>query len=652
MPGGRVFGDYELLEEISRGSMGVVWKARQRSLNRIVALKAISAGVLATSEDVARFRSEAETVARIKHPNVISIYEIGEHDGAHFFSMDYIEGRSLETLVQDHPQSPREAASLVRTVAEAVHFMHQHGVMHRDIKPLNIMIDAWGRPMLLDFGLAKALTDDRRLTQSGVVMGSPCYMAPEQAERGEACVGPHTEVHALGITLYQLLTGTVPYSGETAEETLMNVVRCTPKRPSEHVPSIPRDLETIVLKCLEKSPSRRYATARALAEDLERFLAGVPVLAQRAKVGRRVLTWLEQHPWTIAWAGLGMCSLLFGAAFGLWQQTRCLAARLRLPGTDGTPPFGDWLRLTGFEFFTIMSAMLLCAVLIRCSAYGLRVMDAVMRPELMTSQARRPVPPRVLKVSVFIALLGGAQALRSFMGFIERGVWEQTWRWEQLTLETYALAMWSVGVLGMVWRFYRAQHLGMPMPHEVSELPPDCHAAVHAALFRGDQSHAVRLCREATNMNLATATRCVNGLLRQLRQEQRDKFRPQPRLLVSVSVYLGSMIALCGLVPIIALILAPTAWQHATLAALLGILLGITLMDMENWLRKPLHHAALFVTCVVLLARAVIIKMEQNLPDENYLWLAGGILAGAAIVTAVSRRDTAPATEAAVAARS
>lgn len=645
MPQGRVFGDYELLEEISRGSMGVVWKARQRSLNRIVALKAISAGVLATSEDVARFRSEAETVARIKHPNIISIYEIGEHEGSHFFSMDFVEGRSLDSLVHERPQPPREAAALMRTVAEAVHFMHQHGVMHRDIKPLNIMLDRWGRPMLLDFGLAKHLSDDRRLTQSGVVMGSPCYMAPEQAERGEDCGGPRTEVHALGATLYELLTGTVPYTGDTAEETLMNVVRCQPKAPSEHVPSIPRDLETIVLKCLEKSPARRYASAQELAEDLDRFLSGVPVIAQRAKLGRRALTWLEQHPWTLVWTGLAICSVLFGVVFGLWQQTRCLAARLNPGAPDAGPPLGEWLKLTGFEFFAIMCAMILCGALIRASAYGLRLMEIVLKPELMTPQARRPVPGWVLKLSICVALLGGAQGVRSFMGFIENGVWHQAWQWEQITLETYALSMWSVGLLGMVWRFYRAQHLGMPMAHEVASLPPACQAAVHAAIFRGDHSHAVRLCCEATDMDISTATRCVNGLDRHLRQMHKDKFR-RARRQVAVSVYLGAMIGVCAIVPVAAIMLAPTAWQHATLAALLGIFLGITLRDMENWARKPFHHAVLFLTCVVLLARAVVIKVEQNLPDENYLWLMGGILAGAGIVAAAARggRPSAEAT--------
>jgi hypothetical protein len=235
-----------------------------------------------------------------------------------------------------------------------------------------------------------------------------------------------------------------------------------------------------------------------------------------------------------------------------------------------------------------------------------------------------------------IALLGGAQGLRSFMGFIEQGVWQQTWRWEQISLETYALAMWSVGLLGMIWRFYRAQHLGMSMPHEVAALPPSCQAAVHAAIFRGDHSHAVRLCREATDMDASTATRCVNGLVRRLREMHSDKFR-RARRQVAISVYLGAMIGVCAIVPVAAFVVAPTAWQHATLAALLGIFLGITLMDMENWLREPLHHIALFVTCAVLLARAIVIKMEQQLLDENYLWLAGGILAGAGIVAAAAR---------------
>lgn len=645
LPAGRIFGDYELLEEISRGSMGVVWKARQRGLNRIVALKAISSGVLATTEDVARFRSEAETVANLKHPNVVSIHEIGEHDGLHFFSMDFIEGRTLESLVREKPMAPRDAARLLRTIAEAVHFMHERGVLHRDIKPLNIILDPCGRPVLLDFGLAQHLDDTHRLTQTGVVMGSPCYMAPEQAERGQGCIGPQTEVHALGVTLYQMLTAMVPYSGSTAEETLANVVRWTPKPPSEHVPSIPHDLETIVLKCLEKSPLRRYATARDLAEDLDRFINGLPVLGQRARLGRRVLTWLQQHPWTVAWAALGAVNVLLAATFGFWEKTLYLASKVENAGNPGAAgPLRGWLQLSAFEFFTAMLAMILCAVLIRASAYGLRLVDAIVRPELMTAQSRRAVPGRVLKVSVFIAVIGGVQGLRSFMDFIETGVWQQVWRWEQLALETYALAIWSVGLLGMVWRFYRAQHMGTPMPHEMSALPPLCQAAVQAAIFRGDSTHAVNLCREATGMDLSTATRCVNGLVRHLKELHSDKFRtPGGRGPVSVSIYLGTLVVVCALVPLAARLVVTTAWQHATLAALLGIFLGVVLMDMDAWLRKPIHRAGLFLTCVLLLARAVVFKIELGLPDSTYLWLSGGILAGAAVVAAAARGGRAQA---------
>ncbi len=638
LEGRRIFGDYELLNEISRGSMGVVWKARQLSLNRIVALKAVSAGVLATTEDVARFRAEAETVAGIRHPNVVSIYEIGEHEGVQFFSMDYVEGRTLESMVQAAPLAPREAARILRTVAEAVHFMHMHDVMHRDIKPLNIIMDNWGRPVLLDFGIARDLSSKSRLTQTGVVMGSPCYMAPEQAERTSENIGPHTEVHALGVTLYQLITGAVPYSGTTAEETLMNVVRWTPKPPTELVPTIPYDLETIVLKCLEKSPPRRYTTAQDLADDLDRFLNGLPVLARRAKLGRRVLTWLEQHPWTLFWTTYTTTNVFFAAAFGLWEKTLYLSSKLTQHTAAAIePPLGVWTRLTGFEFFSAMVGMVLCSVMIRAAAYGLRITDAIVRPDMMTTRSRRAVPGYVLKLSVFVALVGGVQGMRSFMGFIEIGIWKQTWRWEQLVLETYALAMWSVGLLGMVWRFYRAQHLGTPIPNEVSSLPPACQAAVQSAIFRGDKSHAVALCREATEMDLSTAMLCVNGLTKHLREAYPGKFRDAKRRPLVVSIYLSAMIAVCAVVPIIAFLLAPSTWQHATLASLLGIFLGITLMDMENWVRKPLHQAMLFLACAAFLGRAVSMKLQLCLSDDLYLWLSAGIIAGGGVVAAATR---------------
>ena len=216
----KYFGDYELLEEIARGGMGVVWKARQTSLNRDVALKMIRAGALASPDEVERFLREAEAAANLQHPNIVAIHEVGEHGGQHYFSMDYVAGRDLGALVKDGPLSPQVAARYVKIIAEAIHFAHQRGTLHRDLKPQNVLIDAADQPRITDFGLAKIMKDDSRLTQSGVVMGSPSYMPPEQAAGRQGDIGPASDVYSLGAMLYELLTGRPPFRGATAMATL------------------------------------------------------------------------------------------------------------------------------------------------------------------------------------------------------------------------------------------------------------------------------------------------------------------------------------------------------------------------------------------------------------------------------------------------
>ena len=268
----RYFGDYELLREIARGGMGVVYRARQVSLNRPVALKMILAGQLAGDDEVKRFHLEAEAAANLDHPGIVPIYEIGEHEGQHFFSMGFVEGTSLAAKVADGPLPPREAATLTMQVAEAVQFAHEKGVIHRDLKPANVLLDAQGQPKVTDFGLAKKLQADSGLTHTGQVMGTPSYMPPEQAEGKN--VGPAADVYALGAILYCLLTGRPPFQAATPMDTLMQVVGQDPVPVRQLNATVPRDLETICLKCLEKEPRRRYASARALAEDLRSVPGG------------------------------------------------------------------------------------------------------------------------------------------------------------------------------------------------------------------------------------------------------------------------------------------------------------------------------------------------------------------------------------------
>jgi serine/threonine-protein kinase len=283
LPRIRYMGDYELLEEIARGGMGVVFKARQISLNRIVAVKMILAGLLATKADHERFHSEAQAAALLDHPNILPVFEVGEHEGQHYFSMGYVDGQSLATRLAEGPLPPKEAAELVAMVAEAVEYAHRQGVIHRDIKPSNILIDSKGRPRVTDFGLAKRVgapgTPGRgsELTATGQVLGTPSYMAPEQAAGQINAVGPAADVYSLGALLYAALAGRPPFQAATSLETLQQVLEREPVALRQLNPGVPRDLETIVLKCLEKAVPRRYATAQALVEDLRRYLEGRPL---------------------------------------------------------------------------------------------------------------------------------------------------------------------------------------------------------------------------------------------------------------------------------------------------------------------------------------------------------------------------------------
>jgi predicted Ser/Thr protein kinase len=313
----RYFGDYEVRGELGHGAMGVVYRARQLSLNRPVALKMIRAGVLAGSVELRRFQNEAEAVAQLDHPGIIPIHEVGEHAGQRYFSMKLVEGGSLVDRLADFKDRPQAAARLVAEAAEAVHHAHVRGILHRDLKPANILVDDRGRPHITDFGLARRLGGDSELTQSGAVLGTPAYMSPEQAAGRHGAVTIAGDVYGLGAVLYALLTGRAPFGGNSVEDTLRQVRERAPERPSKFSPRTPRDLEVIVLKCLEKDPRRRYGSAAALAEDLRRYVAGEPITARPVGAMQRVWMWCRRNKGIAALGTLLVASLIAGTAFSL-----------------------------------------------------------------------------------------------------------------------------------------------------------------------------------------------------------------------------------------------------------------------------------------------------------------------------------------------
>ena len=314
----RYFGDYELLSEIARGGMGVVYKARQVNLNRVVALKMILAGQLASEEDVKRFYTEAEAAANLDHPGIVPIFEIGQHEGQHFFSMGFVEGKSLADRVKDGPLPPKEAAEFTRKIAEAIAYAHEKGVIHRDLKPANVLLDLQGEPKVTDFGLARRLEQDSGLTRTGAVMGTPSYMPPEQASGKTNEVGPLADVYSIGAMLYCLLTGRPPFQAASPIDTLMQVMEKEPVSVSTLNPEIQRDLETICHKCLQKEPKKRYESAKALADDLGRWQRGEPITARAVSTTERAWRWVKRNRMISGLITGTIAAILIGSVASLW----------------------------------------------------------------------------------------------------------------------------------------------------------------------------------------------------------------------------------------------------------------------------------------------------------------------------------------------
>ena len=323
------FGDYEVLGEIARGGMGVVYKARQISLNRYVALKMILNGPFPNPEFIRRFQIEAQAAAQLNHPGIVTIYDIGELDGHRYLAMEFIDGQDFVSLAREKPLPSRRAAEYVKLVAEAIHYAHGQGIIHRDLKPSNLLLDAADRPRVTDFGIAKLIDSDAGVTMTGQTLGSPAYMAPERAVVGQLDdSGPRGDIYSLGAVFYYLLTGRPPFQGETLQDILLQIYNSDPIPPQRLNPGIPEDLETICLKCLHREQSRRYATAAALAEDLDRFLTGRSIAARPVSSLERFHFWCRSRPIQAALSAALLLAIILGitGVFVEWRRAAQHAA--------------------------------------------------------------------------------------------------------------------------------------------------------------------------------------------------------------------------------------------------------------------------------------------------------------------------------------
>jgi hypothetical protein len=332
-PPPRRVGDYEILEEIGRGGMGIVYRARHVRLQRVVALKMLLGGCFTDNDQCQRFRAEAEAVARLQHPQIVQLFEIGEHEvdagvPCPYFTLEFVEGGSLDQRLAGRPLPPRQTAAWLELLARAVHHAHQQGIIHRDLKPSNVLLTGDGQPKICDFGVAKLVTGSDLKTISGTILGTAEYMAPEQAEAKDR-LGPACDIYARGAILYEMLSGRPPFKGATTLDTL-NQVRTQEPVPIRGLqPLVPRDLETICLKCLEKEPGKRYATAAALAKDLRRFQAQEPIIARPVRWWERALKWGRRRPAVAALAAAVVAAVVLGLAGVGWQWQEALAERTR-----------------------------------------------------------------------------------------------------------------------------------------------------------------------------------------------------------------------------------------------------------------------------------------------------------------------------------
>lgn len=627
----KYFGNYELLEEIAKGGMGVVWKARQQALNRIVAVKMIRSGLFAVEDEVQRFHAEAQAAAQLKHPNIVNIHEIGEHEGQHYYSMDFIEGRTLADQCHGRAMNAREAAGILGTVCDAVHFAHQRGILHRDLKPQNLMMDAEGRPHVLDFGLAKRLDDDQSLTMTGAVMGSPSYMAPEQAQGRNDRVGPHTDVYALGAILYQMLTGRPPFLASSVAETMMQVVQRQPAAPSRSNADIPRDLETICLKCLEKEPARRYATARELGEELARFLKGAPIQARPASLARKTTNWLRQHPgWLAGAAALVMLGLLC-AVFWLYQENAFMRAQQFNPGLKREPGALSRALLNWFGLSALMAMTLGLWVNAWFMSHARRTTLGGLFDQSRFRPAY-PVPGYVRGVEAGAGLGCLIYGLIMIAKIIEAYAWEgggplpnRPHAVPSGYLPVAFFIMWlGFWLMVTAWLNRERSLRGAP----VRKLDEATQAAIRDAVAAGNASAAIQAYHQAVpDAGLLEAREHVHHCIGELRAKDEAKFQASyqnPRRALAVRPRAMAVVALVTV--ILWLVLKPAAPLQTAWYLLGGALYSVTAlvaMHLKGFWPRLLS----FMGCSVVVFAGGNAIFEKDLPGHVWLMLAGMLAA-------------------------
>lgn len=629
----RYFGDYELLEEIARGGMGVVYKGRQVSLHRIVALKMILSGELAGEDDVERFHTEAQAAANLKHPNIVAIHEVGEHEGRYYFSMDYVEGQSLADVIQDGPLPARKAAEYLKTIAEAVHFAHQRGTLHRDLKPQNVLVNTDDQPLITDFGLAKRVEGDSGLTATGSVLGTPSYMPPEQATGRLAEVGPHSDVYSLGAILYELLTGRPPFRAASAVATLRQVTDNPPTAPHQLNDEVPPDLETICLKCLEKSPHVRYHSAHELAEELGRFLNHEPIQARPASAVRKVETWVRRQPWAItatAWMFvLGLVCMVYFQ----FQQNLLLQYQQAHP---------EYVREAGhrMEQLVQMESRYLCygfiLGLFGYMLYEKKSLRVTTWRQRWGGREPHPVSNRIRIVCALMSLSVLAWGVFLAAKTIETYVWEGAdWKWTAFGIYSFsAVSLNQLVRLGQDYRqaVYGRQYLSDEQLEQMRE-----------SISNGDQINAIVIYRRAIpRTGLVEAKQFVDNLVTQVESEvperraasQQSSLPEPPQITVTIVV---SVFFLCSVLTVALGLVMDALPLGLTVILLFGGFIAAvtpeTMFAVKRFKKKSTRVLTRvgFVALgwiILLVGYATLAEADTSYWESVWVWIVGFIIGG------------------------